>query len=350
MHSNLLLIKNNWILVLIILGYIGSFISVAFYKGINDILKARLDQLKDDLQKQQDVNKDLIAQLDNFKHKEIPYNTEEIFSTILNLINLRTKKSNTFNYESIIEKHLHIIGNNIQSQLKKEEKSNSKKKNVNIEKLQNLYYIHSNDIHNSIEHMKKITRKFPNNSENLRILGILYMHNGEYQRANDIFNECLNIPENRKLICINNNLGQIYTHLKNFDLAQKYFNDALSIKDEDNFLFYLPHYNMGIMNYLKGNTSLEEECYYKALEYNSTHYKSYYNLACIYANQEKIPLAISNLRFAYTANPIEVELIAKDDKDIAPLLDYPNVKKYLSKSTIICDYPLQPKSNSPLMT
>ena len=136
------------------------------------------------------------------------------------------------------------------------------------------------------------------------ITNALTLHSGgKIKEASEIYNFLIknNFYDPRVL----NNLGSIYSQIKQFDKAILLFNE--SIKKFPNCLE--AYSNLASVLVIKGRSDTAKKILKKAIELNSSHLKSYSNLASIYVGEKDFKEAEVLLRKSVDINPKDVNTL-----------------------------------------
>ena len=114
-------------------------------------------------------------------------------------------------------------------------------RNLDYNELQNLV-LSNNDL--SADAMRKsdeIAKKYPEDTEILNFIGILYTKNKLYDKALDVFHTINNINPNQYNICVN--IGNLHRLMKHYSNAEDFLTQAVSIDSQQ----FQAHYNLALL-------------------------------------------------------------------------------------------------------
>jgi protein O-mannosyl-transferase len=121
-----------------------------------------------------------------------------------------------------------------------------------------LSWNHREDFKDEFHFWKSAAEGSPHSSAAKRGLGAYYATNGEPQKAEKEFIECLKI--NPEIFEVKNNLGRIYLDRGNYDAAEKLFLGEITNNPTDGMAYH----NLGTLKFNQGNYSEAEQWMRKA--------------------------------------------------------------------------------------
>jgi len=159
------------------------------------------------------------------------------------------------------------------------------------------------DFPSGLSELLKAVELDPENPEIHNELALAYRGMGMYTQAIEHFTRATILrPDFSEAY---NNLGTVYLILEQWDLAAKYFKNAL-----DNKLYKTPHFaynNLGYAYYKKGDPGVAIENYLKAIQLQPSFSRAYHNLGVAYEAINERDKAIesynSSIRYA-PENPV----------------------------------------------
>lgn len=118
-----------------------------------------------------------------------------------------------------------------------------------------------------------------------------------------------NIAKNPKDADSHFELGFIYNELENYEQAEKYMSNVVSINPDSHAAWG----NLGVLyaSHFQDNDKAKE-CFEKALFIHPNYEYAIYNLACLYSVQKNRGEALTYLHKAITLNPDEWKIKAKN--------------------------------------
>jgi tetratricopeptide (TPR) repeat protein len=155
-----------------------------------------------------------------------------------------------------------------------------KNKNLTIEETLNLAIKNHQEGKTDIAQnlYNKILEIDPNHSQTLNNIGIIFTNLKNYQKAKECFKKAIEINPN--YADAHNNLGIIFKKLKENQKAKECYEKAIEINPN----YADAYYNIGIIFKELGESKKAKECYEKAIAINPNYLSAHYNLGNIYYN------------------------------------------------------------------
>ena len=162
----------------------------------------------------------------------------------------------------------------------------------------------------AIRHYSEALRIKPDDTETRNNLAVALARQGGFKEAVSHFSEVLQKdPENAK---VHYNLGGVLKQQGNLEDAIHHFSEAVRIKPD----YAKAHHNLGIILARQGNFEKAISHYSEAIRLNPDFSAVvYYNIACVYARQNKIEESIDWLKKAIKSGYKNWDLL-KTDKDL----------------------------------
>ena len=132
----------------------------------------------------------------------------------------------------------------------------------------------------------------PKNVDVLNNLGLAYGAKGEDELAIETWKKALSLDPS--LSDTRNNLGAMYIKLEKLNEAEKELKEVL--KDITYDKIFQVHYNLGLIYRDQRKLLLSEQHFKLAIQSNSTHCPSWFELGHIQKEREEIQLAIDSLK------------------------------------------------------
>ena len=198
-----------------------------------------------------------------------------------------------------------------------------------------LSWLHREDYKDQYHFWKSAAVGSPHSSLALRGFATYYQANGDADKAEKLFIDCLNI--NPDIAEANNNLGRIYLNRGQDSIAEKYFLKELETYPNEGMAYYnlgcvkydakkFPEAidliekslkfnpdNIDAENYLGcsyfnlGQDSIAEKIFHHAIEIDSTSGMSLYNLGRVKFDTRKFPEAIDLIRKSLKLTPDNID-------------------------------------------
>lgn len=168
----------------------------------------------------------------------------------------------------------------------------------------------------------KILDKVPGNSDALHLLGLVFHHESNYEKAIELVEKAISINPDAVYY---GNLGMCYDALGKEGEANKFFIKALEINPEYTDA-YLAHYNLGVSSEEEGEIEKALEHYDKSIELNQNFPESRWNRSLILLLLGKFEQGWKDYSYRFKkANPTDSRRFNKPEWDGSPL----NGKKIL---------------------
>jgi tetratricopeptide (TPR) repeat protein len=174
-----------------------------------------------------------------------------------------------------------------------------KNKNLTIEETLNLAIKNHQEGKTDIAQnlYNKILEIDPNHSQTLNNIGIIFTNLKNYQKAKECFEQVIEI--NLNYADAHNNLGTIFLTLGENQKAKSCYEKAIEINPS----YADAHNNLGIIFKELGDLQKAKECCEKAIEINPNHIDALNNLGVIYKKLKKLQKAKECYEKAITINP-----------------------------------------------
>jgi tetratricopeptide (TPR) repeat protein len=315
-------LSNYWLIITIITSTICSAITAVFFQRISALRKEKMEVLNEE-------NIKLKKEIQSIEFRKNAIEDEEMVFSLLNILTQNAKPAISNKLETLILNAKEELSHKFKTKMHCAEKEDEQ---FTIRKLKGLFYLFKEDLKTSIKYYIDLIQQYPEDAEFLRTLGIIHMHQAQFDEALSCFTGCLSKKQHLNPIFVYNNIGQVYQYKNDLKSADNYYNKAINFQSENDFYKYLPYYNIGILNYQLHNYVKEKESYETALKYNNSHYKSYYNLACIFCEEGNVKEALRCFKKAYCLNSLEIGIMAENDNDIELIKQHPEIRELLDPS------------------
>lgn len=176
---------------------------------------------------------------------------------------------------------------------------------LEVNKLLGTLYIRNKNFNESLNVWQQIEERFPNNSDALNNLGVVYRSLGQYDKSIAVLEHAQEVDGETETVLFN--LGSTYKDAKNFPQAIECFQKLVKLKPDD----ALAYNYLGTAYLSSGDEDNAAYYYKKGLQVDPNHPYLNYNLANIYKNQKAFTEALCFYNTALKANPNWSDVLQK---------------------------------------
>ena len=148
----------------------------------------------------------------------------------------------------------------------------------------------------------QILKIYPNHSQTLNNIAIIFINSQEYQKAKKFYEKSIEINPN--YADAHNNLGLTYVNLKDYQKARKCYEKAIELNPN----YADAHYNLGgLFNELRENQK-SKKSYERAIEINPDHANAYNNRGILFKESGDLQKSKNCYEKAIEINPNDAKL------------------------------------------
>ena len=226
-----------------------------------------------------------------------------ILRKALKIGNAKFSRSDSAATQALLGKTLAAIGQKEMGQIHLESALRLDPNHADANKILADSYIMQGKFDDALKHYLKAVESYPNDSEVLNNLGVIYLGKLEYFKAKPYFERAIKI--NLAFVAALENLGIVNFFLHDYSAAKDQFGAALGKNSElPESRFYL-----GEIAWTQGNEELALAHYYAALKIKPDHGKTNSRLGDYFMKHDNAKAAVKHYRMAVKASP--------DDKKLA---------------------------------
>jgi tetratricopeptide (TPR) repeat protein len=144
---------------------------------------------------------------------------------------------------------------------------------------------------------KKILNKYPDNTEAVYHIGLIYCQLRRYDAAIKYLEKSLRFNPSETDAHIN--LGLAFQNKKQFEKAISHFNTALQLNPSSSLAFY----NLGIVFQETGQTDKAAQCYQQAVRFDPLFVEAHFNLGIMLFSKNQFNESIIHFRKVLDINP-----------------------------------------------
>mgnify|MGYP005731448171 CR=1 FL=1 len=163
------------------------------------------------------------------------------------------------------------------------------------------------------EFYNQVLKIDPNHSAALNNLGIIFTKLKEYQKAKNCFEKVIEINPN--YANAHNNLGLIFNELGEYQKAKECYEQAIKIDRNHSFAYN----NLGAIFKELGEYQKAKECYEKAIEINPNYANAHNNLGSVFSTIRQPKKSVGHYQKALiNRSEIDFQISKEKDRELQP--------------------------------
>ncbi len=171
-----------------------------------------------------------------------------------------------------------------------------------------------------------VARKSPNKSRSYNNIGVAYMKQRDFAKAEENYFKELALDQNS--VSAHVNLGSIYGQQKKYEQAKEHLQKAIDLNPSSASAFN----NMGNILRETNDLSGAEQAYRRSLAISAEDADTWYNLGLVYINQKRMSEAVDALNHAIELKPEHADWHNKLGASLAMQGDYQKGEEHLREA------------------